>query len=198
MLLTARQAAAGFALFCCTACTTATAGRAPHDSVLLIASGGETEPKTSPPTLNWRGAAPRMPAKFALFTTRGYAGLVRILGFVPKDSELVRAVLLHGKIPTHFRAIGPVSGPLEKLEMKELEGEFSSATWQVVLVVDLDGDGRRDYEQVLRCNTYQRSGCNERVCSEICTGTRRVREIEPARETIECTSFIPDIHDCER
>lgn len=197
MLLTARLAAGG-ALLWCTACAAGTAAPASAGSILLIASGSETEPKTSPPTLSWRGVAPRTGAKFALFTTKGYAGLLHILGFVPNESERVRAELLDGKIPTSFRAIGPVSGPLEKLQMQEIEGSFFSATWQAALRVDLDGDGRRDHEQVSRCNAYQPSGCSARVCSEICTGTRRVGEGEPARETIDCTRFIPDTEDCER
>jgi hypothetical protein len=183
----------------CAACATRTAAPASPSSVLLIASGGETIPATSPPQLNWVGPAPRTGTKVALFTPKGYAGLVRILGLVPNESERVRVELLDGEIPGNFQTLGPVSGALEKLKMQEGEGEGEvyPATWRVALVVDLDGDGRRDLEHVLRCNAYQPSGCNARVCSEVCTGTRRVGESEPARETIACTSFIPDNEDCD-
>jgi hypothetical protein len=133
-----------------------------------------------------------------LLTTKGYAGLVRILGFLPNDSERVRAELLDGKIPAYFHALGPVGGALAKLKIQEVEGALFPATWRAALVVDLDGDGRHDLEHVLRCNAYQPSGCNDRVCSETCTGTRRVGESEPARETLDCTSFIPDLEDCDR
>lgn len=198
MLLTGWQAAAGLVFFWCAACATTTAAPAPPNAVLLIASGSETEPKTRPPTLIWHGAAPRTGSTFALIASKGYAGLVRILEFVPNESKRVRVELLDGKIPANFRAVGPVGGPLEKLKMREVEGTVFPATWQAALVVDVDGDGRSDLEHVSRCNAYQRSGCNERVCSEICTGTRRVDEGEPAPETIDCTSFIPDTVDCER
>jgi len=196
--LTWREAAAGVAFLWCAACATTTAPPSAPNSVLLIASGGETIPATNPPTLNWQGHAPQTGAKFALFTTEGYAGLVRILGLVPNESERVQVELLDGRIPGNFQTLGPVSGALEKLKVQEVEGEVYPATWRAALVVDLDGDGRRDLERVLRCNAYQPSGCNDRVCSEICTGTRRVGESEPAPQTMNCSSFIPDADDCDR
>ncbi len=202
MLLTWRQAAVGFSFVWCAACATTTAAPSSAGAALLIASGGETRPTTSPLTLHWRGPAPSTGAKFVLFTTKGYAGLVRILGVVPNDSERMQVELLDGKVPEDFQTLGPVSGALEKLKMqqverdREREREVYPATWRATLIVDLDGDGQHDLEQVLRCKAYQPSGCNDRVCSEVCTGTRKVGESEPARETIDCTSFIPDVDDC--
>jgi hypothetical protein len=139
---------------------------------------------------------PRAGELFALIAAEGYVGLVRIVGLDARDSDYVRVEVVHGKLAGDLVAVGPVSGPLERATVHEFRA-VDLPSWQPTLAVDVDGDGGSDLELVGRCGHYVTSGCNDRVCNEVCVGTRRASEKDPERATIECESFLPDIERCD-
>lgn len=164
----------------------------------LIARASQHSPQTGPAGLRWRGPVPKKGELFALIATHGYVGLVRIVGLDAQDSDYVRVELVQGSARGNVVAVGPVSGPLERAKLRELSADLDSPSWQPTLALDLDGDGTSDLELLGRCRRYAASGCEERVCSEVCVGTRRAGEQNPSPATIECESFLPDIQQCER
>jgi len=65
---------------------------------------------------------------------------------------------------------------------------------QVWAAVNLDSDGQADLEIVVRCGEYAPSGCDARVCSQVCRALRDVGSAVLRDET--CHRFIPDVDDC--
>lgn len=94
--------------------------------------------------------------------------------------------------------VGPVDHPLTHLRITDLgpsPKQRQVSDWQPRFALDLDGQGGPELEQVQRCARVDSSGCNDHVCTQICTGVRSVAQPRDVR-FVECQSFIPDSEDC--
>lgn len=92
-------------------------------------------------------------------------------------------------------ALHPSTGGLARVVWAEYPSLVTlgedAVTWAEV---DADGDRAVDLELVVWCGSFVPSGCDGRVCEEVCRGTRVLGGGEPA--DVVCEGFIPDVEDC--
>jgi hypothetical protein len=92
-------------------------------------------------------------------------------------------------------ALVPPSGGAARVTWNDYPSIMTLAeapvTWAAV---DAEGDGVVDAELVVWCGSFIGSGCDGRVCEQVCRGTRATAGGEPV--DVVCERFIPDIDDC--
>lgn len=153
--------------------------------------------------LQWDGELGSLGDRMALLDDTGYHGLIRTRARSTVDCDhcpgpLVEAVLLEGRGPSDVGsiAVGPVAGPLPRARLARSSGDRGrTASWQPVLRIDLEGDGRWDVDEVQRCGHTVASGCSASVCDMICTAIVPSGTV-PEPSAMRCRSFVPDVEDC--
>lgn len=188
-------------------CAGAGSARAPAPSpsrLSVFTVEPDAHPHANAVSLHWRGPLTRFGLTFALIDDGGYRGLVRTVARSKEDCDDCAGPLVDaeriagpGAVSDSTVAVGPVDGPLPRAKIQRAPSASPGAQWQPALFVDLNGDGRWDFQQMQRCGHYAPSGCSGRVCDVICTGVARIGARPGARDT-HCQSFVPDLQDCPR
>ena len=168
----------------------------------IIAVDADPQKRSGHLLLRWEGEYDGRQALYALVDEKGYRGLVESGDRYPIDCDHCPGPLIDGRLdsgrgPSEYGAIavGPVSGPMPRANMKRVKPHSLDATWRAITKVDLDGDGRWDLEEVRRCGHTVRSGCTSEVCDMTCTAvTQPGRDPDP--KLMQCVSFVPDVDDC--
>jgi hypothetical protein len=175
----------------------------PLDALHVLPVEPDTQQRPGMVLLQWRGPLEAFGESFAVVDESGYRGLVRTERQSTVDCDhcpgpLLDARLMSGAGPSAYGAVavGPVKGPLPHARVKRsARSKEPGPEWATSLSVDLDGDGRWDYDEMQRCGHYARSGCAGKACDMICSVVTRVGE-SPDPRGMDCQSFLPDVEDC--
>lgn len=138
-------------------------------------------------------------ATIGIISERGWRARARVVGTHECDDCAAPPLRARSPIiedlPNGTVAIGPVCQEYPQATVvHQNRSARVDPEWQVAVSVDVDGDERVELERVVRCAVSMPSGCNERVCSNICFGSRRAGSARV--HGIHCLGFVPDVEDC--
>jgi hypothetical protein len=139
------------------------------DDVCTVAATSES---AAVQLLSERAPGPRVGSLYGVVDDEGWVGLVKVTADPgadyddgPEAHRVARYVTTTARSARQIAyAFGPIDGPFPNAKLitpSHISRDHSREQPEVDLAIDLDGDGKQDLEQRLRCVKMAGSGCAE-------------------------------------